>query len=133
MRVLVCGDRNWTNRERIAQELATLLIDGPVEVCEGEARGADRLARSACEELVIPCTPFPANWNKYGRAAGSIRNQQMLDEFQPELVIGFHDAIASSRGTKDMLNRAERAGLKVWLATSEQTERWRVVKERLAL
>jgi hypothetical protein len=56
---------------------------------------------------------YPAQWHKYGRAAGPIRNQQMLAEGKPDLVLAFHDDIDGSRGTKDMVNRARRAGVKV--------------------
>lgn len=108
MRLLVCGDRNWTDLAMIA-----LLINElkPTAVIEGEARGADRLARVAARHLNIPVEAYPAQWDTYGKRAGPVRNQLMLDEGKPDLVVAFHDSINTSRGTADMLRRAKLAGV----------------------
>lgn len=82
MRVLICGDRDWTDDLFIRDMLAGL-PSPPEIVIQGEARGADTLGRKAAEALGIPVLSFPANWNRYGRGAGPIRNQQMLDEGKP--------------------------------------------------
>ena len=58
---------------------------------------------------------FPADWDKYHKAAGHIRNQQMLTEGKPTLVLAFHHDLARSKGTKDMVRRALKAGLAVYL------------------
>ena len=55
---------------------------------------------------------FPADWNKYGKAAGVLRNQQMLDEGHPDLVVYFHKDIENSKGTKDMIIRAIDANIR---------------------
>ncbi len=109
MRVLVCGDRHWVDKNAIVAALARL--DKVDIVIEGEARGADTLAREVAEEFNIPVLAFPADWNKYGRAAGPIRNRQMLDEGKPDLVIAFHSNIVESRGTKNMLEQARSRGI----------------------
>lgn len=111
MRVLVCGSRNWNNYRAIYDVLKPL-SKRIKYVIEGEAPGADRLGRQAAIELGIKYLPFPANWDKYGKAAGSIRNQEMLDEGRPDLVFAFH--IGDSRGTWDMLRRAAKAGIPAW-------------------
>lgn len=111
-RVLVCGDRNWSDKALIRGYLAGMKID---VVIEGEARGADRFGFLVARELRIDVLPFPAKWDEYGRAAGVIRNQQMLDEGKPTLVLAFHDNIYSSKGTKDMVKRANKANIPVWL------------------
>jgi hypothetical protein len=58
---------------------------------------------------------FPADWDKYGKAAGPIRNKQMLDEGKPQAVIAFSYDLARSRGTANMVAQARDAGLPVWL------------------
>lgn len=110
-RVLICGDRNWTNLQMIQEVLSEWVAYGKGVECviEGEARGADTLGRIAAERMGIKVLPFPANWEKYGRAAGPIRNQQMLDEGRPTVVLAFHNDIANSRGTIDMVRRARKA------------------------
>jgi hypothetical protein len=113
-RVLVCGDRNWTNLEAIRRELSR---HRPSVVIHGTARGADTLAGIAALELGISVERYPANWTKYGRAAGPIRNRQMLEIGRPDLVLAFHENIADSRGTADMIRIAEKKGVPVELHT----------------
>ena len=113
MRVLVCGSRDWNDRDMIRAALSRL-PSGTI-VIEGEARGADLLARSVAEELGFEVVKFPADWTRYHRAAGPIRNQQMLVEGKPDYVIAFHDDIRTSKGTFDMVNRARGAGIRVMI------------------
>lgn len=113
MRLLICGSRAWTDGEVIFQELRKL--DDVTVVIEGEAPGADTLARQAAEQLGIPVLPFPADWDRYGRGAGPLRNQQMLDEGKPDLVLALSEDLNSSRGTADMVARARLAGVPVRL------------------
>ena len=107
VKVLVCGDRNWGSRLVIKEYLKYLK---PSLVIEGGARGADRLAGVVARELGIPVKVFLADWDKYGRGAGMMRNRQMLDEC-PGLVLAFHSDIEESRGTADTLCEAERRGI----------------------
>lgn len=72
--------------------------------------------------------PFPAKWKEFGRAAGPIRNQQMLDEGKPELVLAFHDDLENSKGTKDMVGRAMKADLPVILYTHKKPQGEKLVK-----
>lgn len=114
MKVLICGDRNWDNREKVRARLERLLdeVEGFITVIEGEARGADTIAKEEAEKLGIRVKPMPALWSIYGRGAGPIRNQAMLDQ-DPELVIAFHENLLESRGTADMIRRARAAGVEV--------------------
>lgn len=127
MRILICGDRNWTDYERIKSALTyeesnffNSNLNNTIEcVIEGEYHGADRMGRLAAEELNIPVLRFPAKWNLYGHRAGPIRNQQMLDEGKPTQVWAFHNKIQKSLGTKDMIRRANKAGILVILFTEK--------------
>lgn len=125
MRVLICGDRNWADKDLIKHYLGMLK---PSLVIEGECRGADVLAREAAKELGIPVSPHPADWEKYARAgkknpAGVVRNREMLD-LEPDLVIAFHDNIDASKGTKDCITEADRRGTPVVLITHEGIRVW---------
>lgn len=115
MRVLVCGDRHWTDKDAIRSRLSKLQDAGYDTVIEGEALGADSIARDEARELGMAVLSFPANWAKYGRAAGPIRNKQMLDEGKPNLVLAFHGNIKESKGTKNMLIQAESQGIQTIL------------------
>jgi hypothetical protein len=113
MRVLICGDRNWTNVRAIEREIDLLKAEYGYDlvIIEGEARGADSLARNAAKERNIEVERYPAEWDRYGRAAGAIRNTQMLKEGKPSLVLAFHENIEESRGTKNMVTQARKAGV----------------------
>lgn len=80
-------------------------------IIQGEAPGADSLARDFGKELKFDVESYPAEWSKYGKAAGPVRNQQMLQEGKADNVIAFHHNIKMSRGTHDMVSRATEAGL----------------------
>jgi hypothetical protein len=73
----------------------------------GGARGADTLAEEWAKAQGIQCEVYMADWEGLGRKAGPIRNQQMLDEGKPDLVIAF----PGGRGTADMVRRAREAGV----------------------
>ena len=110
MRVLVCGSRHFQDYELLEKTLDGFEI---TEIIEGEARGADTFARIYGERRGIPVLRFPAKWNEFGRAAGPIRNTQMLTEGKPQLVIAFR--APNSRGTQNMINQAEKAGVPVYV------------------
>lgn len=112
MRILFCGDRNWTDREKIARAFD---VYKPTVVIEGEARGADRLCRNEALSRGIHVEVYPALWTRYGRAAGPIRNTQMLDEGHPDAVVAFHSNISQSKGTADMIRQAEARGITTYL------------------
>lgn len=117
MKILICGSRNWTDKERIKEEVESLIKQDYYIECiiEGEANGADKLGREVGEELKIPVIPFPADWEKHGKAAGHIRNQQMLDEGSPDYILAFHENIEQSKGTLNMLQKALKNNIKYQL------------------
>ena len=80
--------------------------DGMV-VIQGGAAGADSLARSWAAHSGVVCLTFKANWKAHGKGAGPQRNQRMLDEGRPELVVAFR----GGRGTIDMVRRASKANV----------------------
>lgn len=114
MRVLVCGSRDYDN----AAAMNTILLftnatRGISVIIQGEARGADLMAKAWAIKNNIQHMDFPANWKKYGRGAGPIRNKQMLDEGKPDLVIAFptNGDLAATKGTKNMVKQAEEYGI----------------------
>jgi SLOG family YspA-like protein len=110
-RLLICGARDWTDRFIVDMVLANY-PPGTV-VIHGAARGADTIAGELGKAMGFEVEPYPADWKKYGRAAGPIRNQQMLDEGKPTELVAFNNDLRHSNGTHDMLTRARRAGLPV--------------------
>ncbi len=113
MRIIVTGSRNWTNRDLIRRALRVeMLFDKPenVTVVHGDARGADRIAGEVAKELGMNVEEYPADWKQYGKKAGPIRNQKMVD-LGADVCLAF--PMSDSRGTWDCMTRAERAGIPV--------------------
>lgn len=109
VKVLICGDRNWADKAFIRKKMRAL--EPGTVVVHGAAKGADLLAGEVAEEMGFEVHPYPAAWSVFGRAAGPIRNTQMLDEEDPDIVWGFHDWIENSKGTRDMMRQAQRRGV----------------------
>lgn len=102
-KILVCGDRYWTDKDAIRRVLEIL---NPEVVIHGAAKGADSLAGQVANDLSITTEVYPAQWSLYGKGAGPIRNQQMIDEGHPDIVIWFHKDLDSSKGTRNMIDKA---------------------------
>ena len=118
MRVLVCGGRNYNNRERVFNELYALDEGYRIKaVIHGAARGADYLAGEWAKTRDILEIPYPADWERDGKAAGPIRNQLMLDEEEPDVVLAF----PGGPGTADMCARARLADIRLEIVGSEMT------------
>lgn len=110
MKILVCGGRDYTDYDQLEDELNLLWrVHGDFIIISGMARGADSLAVRYAEQYDCPLEKFPAQWDVHGRAAGPIRNQQMLDEGKPDLVV----ACPGGRGTAHMVKIARKAGVEV--------------------
>jgi hypothetical protein len=109
-RVLVCGGRDYTNKELLYRKLDEAHeFSSIVCIISGMAPGADTLAAEWAKERGIELAPFPADWSKYSRAAGPIRNAKMLVEGKPDVVMAF----PGDKGTKDMIKRATKAKIPV--------------------
>jgi hypothetical protein len=106
LRVLFCGGRDYNDWAAVVREIHALPPDAII--VNGAARGADSLAWDAAVAMDHTIDVFPAEWDKYGKAAGAIRNQAMLDS-GIDLVIAF----PGGNGTRDMIRRARAAGVEV--------------------
>ncbi len=112
MKILVCGGRDYTDRESVFRALDAVHARKTITcIIHGAARGADSLAGEWERERGVEELRFPADWNTHGKKAGPIRNQQMLDQARPDGVIAFPGRV----GTADMVSRAEDAGVMVWI------------------
>jgi hypothetical protein len=109
MRILVCGSRDWNDFSKIENILKTYANtenNNSNTIIHGGCRGADSIGGYIGKKLNMNIAVYKAQWNKYGKAAGPIRNQQMIDEGKPDIVYAFHSCIEKSKGTKDMVNKA---------------------------
>jgi hypothetical protein len=111
MRVLVCGGRDFVDSALLYGVLDELNRTKTIIcVIEGDARGADRLAGQWARRNHIDLKVIVPEYDQFGaRLAPPLRNQRMLDEGKPDLVVAF----PGGGGTKDMVRRAVKAGVAI--------------------
>jgi len=131
IRVIVTGDRQWTNHHAIHEALDLVLqhTDQAVVITHGDAEGADKIAGWATRDLqAFNCViedAHPAQWHRkdsqgrkfFFKGAGPERNEEMiaLQDPPPSLVLAFHSNILESKGTRDCVIRALRRQITVQL------------------
>lgn len=133
MKILIAGGRDFADKQFLEQYMSKYLEDATL-VISGTAKGADSLGEKWANSNDIPVERYPAQWSKYGAAAGPIRNQEMLDKGKPDLVVVFK----GGTGSAHMAKIARKAGVKVmrpkprevlgeYLATNFRDNRWHSV------
>lgn len=110
MRVIVCGSRNWHDRDRISDRLALLPGEDDTTIVHGAAKGADRISHQEAQKLGLLVEAHPADWDRYGKRAGLVRNEHMA-ELGADLCIAFWDG--RSNGTAHMMAAADSRGIPV--------------------
>lgn len=114
MRVLIYGGRDFVQTQDSLDFLIDwwrlhILAGTPWDVViSGKARGGDAAGEDFAERMRIAVEEYPADWKTHGKAAGFIRNQQMLDS-GIDLAIQF----PGGNGTRDMRRRLDKAGVRV--------------------
>ena len=108
MKVLVSGSRYYEDYQKILSVVKGLDVD---LLIAGGCRGADTLAVRAARQCGIRFIEYPADWQRFGKSAGPIRNAQMLKMEKPDLVLFFHEDLSCSKGTADMLSKVLKAGI----------------------
>lgn len=117
MKVIIAGCRHFGHPADYELVEAAVRESGfeITEVVSGRARGIDRWASTYATRNRIPCRPFYAQWHMHGQVAGMVRNQAMAD--YADALIAVWDN--RSRGTADMIDRARKQGLKVYVYDAE--------------
>lgn len=107
MRLSIVGGRNFNDYALLANTIFSSLcpLDFITEIISGGAKGADTLGANFAENNDISLKVFPAEWDKYGKRAGFIRNQTIVDNC--DIVLAFWNG--KSKGTADTIEKAKRA------------------------
>jgi hypothetical protein len=118
-RIIVAGSRTYTNKARVFELLDKIAEDQSkkgclIEIVSGLAKGPDMFGKEWAHKNDFTVHEFPANWDKYGKRAGYLRNVEMA-EFSDAL-LAFH--VNNSRGTKHMIDIAYKNDLQVAIVTS---------------
>lgn len=110
MKIIVAGSREFEDYEMLKNKLDKLLINQKeIQIVSGGCRGADELGERYAKEKGYSIKVFKADWNKYGKKAGPLRNRQMA-EYADGLVAFYKEG---SRGTKNMIEEATEKKLKI--------------------
>jgi hypothetical protein len=110
MKTIIAGSRTITDMADVNDAVAASMFLITEVVC-GMARGADLLGKEWAQFLNIPVKEFPADWNKHGKRAGYLRNEQMAEYADVAIVIWD----GNSPGSKHMIDIARRHRLKTYV------------------
>ena len=111
LRVLVCGGRDYKDAVTLTAVLNVINADLGIDcIIEGHARGADRMAGTWAVNNKIEVEIYPADWNRYGKRAGYVRNVQMAQEGKPHMIVAF----PGGRGTQMMKDIGNRKHIPVY-------------------
>lgn len=113
VRLVIAGSRGFDDYSLLCSvcdnKLNKLIKDHDIIIISGGANGADKLGERYANERGFKLIVMKADWDKHGKSAGYIRNSEMADEATH--VITFWDSV--SRGTRHMIDIANKAGLKL--------------------
>jgi len=106
MKLAIVGSRTFNDYDLFEYWIGYFDGDLIEELVSGGAKGADSLAEKYAKLYWgCPIRIFQPDWNKFGKQAGFIRNQQIVDNC--DVVLAFWDG--KSRGTKDTIDKARKA------------------------
>jgi hypothetical protein len=111
--VIISGSRGFTNYRFIEQKLDKILSLIPknikIKIITGECKNSpDMCGKRYAQEKGYEYEGYPADWEKYGKVAGHIRNVEM-GQIGTHLVAFWN---GKSPGTEDMIKIAGKYGLK---------------------
>lgn len=121
-KVIVAGGREFCDYELLKRKLDFALRNKgnfKIVIVSGAACGADKLGEQYAKERGYEIDSHPADWNKYGKSAGYIRNKEMAKS--ADALMAFWDG--KSRGTKHMIDLAKEYGLRVIVVRYDKEER----------
>ena len=119
-KIIICGGRHFDDYEALEKVVDKViselkLTSQEIEIVSGHCQGTDLLGELYAEKHGLKCTVFPANWKKFGKAAGPIRNSEMIkyisDSENPAVIalVG-----PNAKGTMDTVNKAIKARFSVY-------------------
>ncbi len=120
VKILICGGRHFNEYDVFSKTVNSVLNDleihqDQIELVSGGCEGTDKMAERYAEENSISISVFNADWKRYGRAAGPIRNRQMIDYIKDSdhsYVIAFTSD--RTKGTRNTIELASKNSIEVF-------------------
>lgn len=127
LNIIIAGSRNFDDYELLKYEVTRIIKEAGdaekhIRIISGGARGADRLGEQFASEFGYDIERFPADWDRYGKQAGFLRNVEMAEAAvqggNDGRLIAFWDGM--SRGTRHMIDTALKYGLTIHIIHFEK-------------
>jgi hypothetical protein len=116
MKIIIAGSRTINNIAEVYRAFLNSHFD-PDEIVSGGAKGVDKLGERIAKDNSIPCRVFSADWGKYGKKAGYLRNKDMA-EYADALVAVWD---GESKGTANMIKLMKDMGKPVYVQECKLT------------
>lgn len=132
-RVIVTGSRDWHCVDLATDVVGRLQAKhgDRLVIVEGGAKGVDESFAIAAEWKGVKLETVKAEWKEYGKRAGPLRNQAMVDR-GASLCVAVHRHILDSKGTRDCVIRSAAAGIPVWLLQDDTGVPKRLTEDHLS-
>lgn len=114
MNVVIGGYRNFENYKIFKSFVDSCLNElesKEMTILSGRCKGVDLMCEQYAKEKGLLLELYPAEWKKYGKATGPIRNKQMVEK--TDVVIAF--VCERAKGTKNLILQAEKLGKSVFV------------------
>lgn len=121
LRIIIAGSRDFNDYKLLKTSIRDILKNTSLEninkikIISGTARGADQLGEQFAKQFKLEVVRFAADWDRYGKRAGYIRNEEMakyaIKDDNYGMLVAFWDG--ESKGTKHMINLAKKHGLEI--------------------
>ncbi len=119
-RIIICGGRHFNDYDALETLVDSVIAEiglnnDEIEIISGHCEGADTLGEQYAKNHGLACILFPAEWSKYGRSAGPIRNSQMIEhasKSQNPIVVAFLSS--RTKGTLDTVKKATKRGFTIY-------------------
>lgn len=111
MKVIICGSRTIETYDALLEAIAQADFKITEVVC-GLSKGVDALGKRWAKEHNVVAKEFPADWERYGKRAGYLRNKQMVDYADAVIAV-----TTGSRGTAITIELAKKKGLPTYILT----------------
>ena len=121
LRIIIAGSRDFNDYKLLKTSIRDILKNislddiNKIKIISGTARGADQLGERFAKQFKLDVVKFPADWDRFGKRAGYIRNEEMakysVKDNNYGMLVAFWDG--KSRGTKHMIDLAKKHGLEV--------------------
>lgn len=131
LRIIIAGSRDFNDYKLLKASIKDILKDislegiNKIKIISGTARGADQLGERFAKQFKLEVVKFPADWDRFGKRAGYIRNEEMakysVKDNNYGMLVAFWDG--KSKGTKHMINLAKKHGLEVYVVKFKEKKR----------